>query len=165
MMFTKKFVSSYFHSLRCFSSLEPRLLKIGDILRETRIFSNLDVLEYSKASHDLNPLHFDSVSARQAGFEDRLVHGMLVASLFPRIISSHFPGAIYVSQNLHFRLPVYIGDEIAGEVEAINIRENKKRYLAKFSTKCFKNGELLVIDGEAMAILPTLAVEQVQSIG
>ncbi|XP_022752456.1 uncharacterized protein LOC111301217 [Durio zibethinus] len=165
-MFTRMFVKSTFlangSSLRYVSSSSTSsVLKIGDVLRHKRIFSNEDVGEYSKVSHDANPLHFDSESARAAGFEDRLVHGMLVASLFPRIISSHFPGAIYVSQSLHFRSPVYIGDEIAAEVQAINIKENKKRHIAKFSTKCFKNGDLLVLDGVAMAILPTLAVEQV----
>lgn len=158
MILTKKIVSSYVHSLRLFSSSEPRILKTGDILRQSRIFSNVDIVEYSKVSHDSNPLHFDSEAAQKAGFEDQLVHGMLVAALFPRIISSHFPGAVYVSQSLHFRLPVYIGDEITGEVQAINIRENKKRYFAKFSTKCFKNGDHIVLDGEAMAILPTLAL-------
>lgn len=29
---------------------------------------------------------------------------------------------------------------------------------AKLKTKCFKNGELVVLDGEAMAILPSLLV-------
>ncbi|XVE79087.1 hypothetical protein DITRI_Ditri14bG0029300 [Diplodiscus trichospermus] len=143
------------------SSPASSVLKIGDVLRHKRTFSIQDVGEYSKVSHDVNPLHFDSESARAAGFEDRVVHGMLVASLFPRIISSHFPGAIYVSQSLHFRAPVYIGDEIVGEVQAINVKENKKKYIAKFSTKCFRNGDFLVLDGEAMAILPTLAVEEV----
>ncbi|XP_057956599.1 3-hydroxyacyl-[acyl-carrier-protein] dehydratase, mitochondrial-like isoform X2 [Malania oleifera] len=78
--------------------------------------------------------------------------------------AKHQPGAVYVSQSLHFRQPVYIGDEVVGVVQAINIRENKKRYFTKFSTKCFKNGELIV-DGEAMAILSSLAVEQVHSLG
>ncbi|KAL5733424.1 hypothetical protein ACOSQ2_033116 [Xanthoceras sorbifolium] len=65
---------------------------------------------------------------------------------------------------LHFRSPVYVGEEIVGKVQAINIRENKKRYMVKFSTKCVKNNcELIVLDGEAMAILPTLAMEQVPS--
>ncbi|KAL5581191.1 hypothetical protein UlMin_013633 [Ulmus minor] len=141
----------------------PCLLKVGDTLRKTRTFTNEDVIEYSKVTYDTNPLHFDSESARIAGFEDRLVHGMLVAALFPRIISSHFPGAIYVSQSLHFKLPVYIGEEIFGEVEATHVRESKNRYIAKLKTRCFKNGELLVIDGEAMAILPSLVVEQVDS--
>lgn len=66
------------------------MLKIGDILKQTRTFTNEDVLEYSKVSRDSNPVHFDSESAREAGFEDRLVHGMLVASMFPWIISSYF---------------------------------------------------------------------------
>nr|XP_007141561.1 hypothetical protein PHAVU_008G206400g [Phaseolus vulgaris]ESW13555.1 hypothetical protein PHAVU_008G206400g [Phaseolus vulgaris] len=71
------------------------------------------------------------------------------------------PGAVYVSQNLNFKFPVYIGDEIIGEVQATNLRENRNRYLAKFKTRCFKNGEL-VIDGEAVALLPTLTAEQKQ---
>ncbi|KAK7276598.1 hypothetical protein RIF29_17741 [Crotalaria pallida] len=146
-------------SLRCFSSATPHVLKPGDILRETRVFTEEDVLHYSKVSHDYNPLHTDAAAARGVGFEGPLVHGMLVASLFPHIISSHFPGAVYVSQSLNFKLPVYVGDQISGEVQATNLRENKNRYLAKFKTRCFKNGELLVIEGDAMAMLPTLTVE------
>nr|DAD48442.1 TPA_asm: hypothetical protein HUJ06_018379 [Nelumbo nucifera] len=72
------------------SSAASRILKIGDVLKHSRKFSDLDVLEYSKLSHDSNPLHFDSKCAKTAGFEDRLVHGMLVAGLFPQIIASHF---------------------------------------------------------------------------
>ncbi|KAM0996501.1 hypothetical protein ACFX15_006190 [Malus domestica] len=150
-------------SLRGFSSAAAGFLRSGDTLKQNRVFTNEDVLEYSKVSHDSNPLHLDSEAARNAGFEDRLVHGMLVAALFPKIISSHFPGAIYVSQSLHFRLPVYIGEEIVGEVQATNIREQKNRYLVKFKTACFKNGAT-VIDGEAMAILPTLAAEQASTL-
>ncbi|KAL5831217.1 hypothetical protein ACOSQ4_016571 [Xanthoceras sorbifolium] len=164
-MLVKNLVPSKPNLLRWFSTLEPwRVLRTGDVLRQRRVYSSEDVVEYSKVSHDSNPLHFDAESARSAGFEDRLVHGMLVAALYPRIISSHFPGAVYVSQSLHFRSPVYVGEEIVGEVQAINIRENKKRYIVKFSTKCVKNNsELIVLDGEAMAILPTLAMEQVSS--
>ncbi|KAI3411367.1 MaoC-like domain-containing protein [Psidium guajava] len=154
-------------SLRCFSSSGPQILRTGDILRQSRIFSGEDVIDYSKVSHDSNPLHFDAEVARNSGFEDRPVHGMLVAALFPRIIASRFlvivafklfsvdspqvmlqPGAIYVSQSLQFKWPVYVGDEVVGEVQAVNIRESKKKYI----------GELLVIDGEAVAILPSLAL-------
>ncbi|KAL6341185.1 hypothetical protein AAG906_032301 [Vitis piasezkii] len=159
-MLIKRLVSSFVPSSGFSSSGGPRILKTGDILRQTRTFSELDVLEYAKVSYDSNPLHFDSKCAQNAGFEAQIVHGMLVAALFPRIISSHFPGAIYVSQSLNFKLPVYIGDEIVSEVQATNIKESKKRYVTKFATKCFKNGGVLVIDGEAMAVLPTLAVEE-----
>ncbi|EXB98571.1 (R)-specific enoyl-CoA hydratase [Morus notabilis] len=153
--------SSHIPSLRCFSSSAPCLLKVGDTLKQTRTFADEDLMEYAKVTYDSNPIHFDSEAARNAGFEDRLVHGTLVASMIPHIISSHFPGAVYLSQSVHFKLPVYIGEEIAAEMEAINIRANKKRYIAKLKIRCFKNGELLVLDGEAMAILPSLVVEQV----
>ena len=92
-MLTKRIVSSFYSSLR-FSSLSASLIKTGDILKQARIFSSSDVLEYSKLSHDSNPLHFDIECAQNAGFEDRLVPGMLVASLFPRIIASHFVSTI-----------------------------------------------------------------------
>lgn len=148
-------------SPRCFSST-THVLKPGDVLKKTRVFTEEDVLQYSKVSHDSNPLHTDSAAARSVGFDGPLVHGMLVASLFPHIISSHFPAAVYVSQTLNFKLPVYIGDQIVGEVQATNLRENKNRYFAKFKTKCFKNGDILVIEGEALALLPTLDYRAVE---
>ncbi|RDY12179.1 (R)-specific enoyl-CoA hydratase, partial [Mucuna pruriens] len=122
-MLTKSLHCSKVQSLRlrCFASATPKVLKPGDVLRKARLFTEEDVLQYSKVSCDFNPLHTDSAAAKEVGFEGPLVHGMLVASLFPRIISSHF-----------------------------------------FKTRCFKNGKLLVLDGEAMALLPTLAVEQEQ---
>ncbi|RID41433.1 hypothetical protein BRARA_J01395 [Brassica rapa] len=149
---------------RCFSSVTSKTLKVGDVLREARVFSSEDVKSYAEVSHDWNPLHFDQELARKAGFENRLVHGMLVSSMFPRIISSHFPGAVYVSQTLHFRSPVYVGDEILGLVQATALRETKNKYIVKFSTKCIKNhSELVVLDGEATAVLPSLELLQPSS--
>ncbi|GAB2276796.1 hypothetical protein Dimus_011511 [Dionaea muscipula] len=141
-----------------------RVLKAGDILRETRVFRDVDVIEYSKVSHDLNPIHLDEESARNAGFQGRIVHGMLVSSLFPRIIATHFPGAVYASQTLRFKRPVYVGDEIIGLVQVSNIRESNKGYLVKFLTKCIHGRDHhVVLEGEAMAILPSLLIEQMQS--
>ncbi|KAF3631377.1 AP2 domain-containing transcription factor [Capsicum annuum] len=81
-MLTKRLFSS--------SSASPNLFKIGSILKQTRTFTDADVLGYSELTHDANPLHFDAECAKDAGFNDRLVPGMLVASLFPRIIAAHF---------------------------------------------------------------------------
>ena len=83
-------LSSNFLSSYKFCSVTESTLKIGDILQQRRIFTNEDVVEYSKVSQDSNPLHFDDEFAKTPGFQGRIVHGMLVASLFPQIISSHF---------------------------------------------------------------------------
>nr|GMD12541.1 (R)-specific enoyl-CoA hydratase [Ipomoea batatas] len=141
------------------SSAATNLLKCGDVLKQARVFTEADVVECSKLSHDTNPLHFDSECAKLAGFSDRLVPGILVASLFPRTIASNFPGAIYVSQTLHFKSPVYIGEEIIGEICATNIKDLKAKHVVKFSTKCFKRDGVLVIDGEATAVLRSLNKE------
>ncbi|CAN4098930.1 unnamed protein product [Withania somnifera] len=141
------------------SSASPNLFRIGSILKQARTFTDADVLGYSKLTHDANPLHFDAECAKSAGFNGCLVPGMLVASLFPRIIAAQFPGAIYVSQTLHFKLPVYVGDEIIAEVQAVSIRQIKNKYITKLSTKCIKRDGPLVINGEATATLPSLVME------
>lgn len=89
-MLVKRLVSSFIPTSGFSSSAGSQVLKTGDILRQIRTFSESDVLEYAKVSHDSNPVHFDFKCAQNAGFEAQLVHGMLVAALFPRIISSHF---------------------------------------------------------------------------
>jgi len=77
--------------LRGFASVTPQeVLKPGDVFRKARAFTEEDVLQYAKVSFDSNPLHTESAAAKDVGFEGPLVHGMLVASLFPHIISSRF---------------------------------------------------------------------------
>lgn len=140
-----------------FSTSLNTQLKEGGTLRDERAFSHEEVLTYSQLSHDSNPIHFDTASAQRAGFKDTVVHGMLYAGLFPSIIASHFPGTIYVSQTLQFKAPVCIGDKLLTEVQALEVREYRQKYRVKFATKCFKKeGMLLVLDGEAVALLPSL---------
>ncbi|KAK8955129.1 Enoyl-CoA hydratase 2, peroxisomal [Platanthera guangdongensis] len=83
-----------------FSSSPPEArnpLKVGSTLREVRRFSASDVAAYSAVSGDQNPLHSDPEFARRiAGFErGSIVHGMLVATLFPTVIASHFVGILF----------------------------------------------------------------------
>lgn len=61
---------------------------------------------------DDNPLHVDSESARAAGFRERLVHGLLVASYYSTLVGIHIPGryALLHGLDVEFSLPVYPGD-------------------------------------------------------
>ena len=43
-----------------------------------------------------------------AGFGGAVLPGMLCASLFPAIIGSQFPGALYLTQTLNFRQPALV---------------------------------------------------------
>lgn len=53
---------------------------------------------YAIASGDLNPLHLDTDAARNAGFEDVIVQGMLGMALMGRLLTDHFS----MAQLLHF---------------------------------------------------------------
>ncbi|KAM0920078.1 hypothetical protein ACQ4PT_007734 [Festuca glaucescens] len=141
-------------------------LKVGDALRSARRrFTADDVAAYAAVSGDRNPVHLDDAFARSGSAgaalpRGCLVHGMLAASLFPALIASRFPGALYASQTLRFMAPVYVGDEAVAEVRAIHIS-------VKFVTNCFtftnaddREELTLSINGEVMAFLPTLELSQ-----
>jgi len=57
---------------------------------ETGPISREMLAAYAEASGDLNPLHLDPAFARQAGFADVIVHGMLGMALLGRLLSSQF---------------------------------------------------------------------------
>uniref|UniRef100_A0A0E0KZA8 MaoC-like domain-containing protein n=2 Tax=Oryza punctata TaxID=4537 RepID=A0A0E0KZA8_ORYPU len=140
------------------------VLKVGDTLRERRHFTDGEVEAYARVSGDRNPVHLDDIFARQVGGFDRgcVVHGMLVASLFPALIAAHFPGAVYARQSLKFAAPVYVGDEVLVQVQALHIRASTTKHIVKFGTKCFTSDSdnLLAVDGEALAVLPSLYLRQ-----
>lgn len=53
---------------------------------------------------------------------DRVVHGMLGASLFSAIIGTCYHGAVYLSQSLDFRQPILVDDQVNAAVELCRIR-------------------------------------------
>uniref|UniRef100_A0A0D9ZV18 Carbohydrate kinase PfkB domain-containing protein n=1 Tax=Oryza glumipatula TaxID=40148 RepID=A0A0D9ZV18_9ORYZ len=71
------------------------------------------------------------------------------------------PGAVYARQSLKFAAPVYVGDKVLVQVQAQHIRASTK-HIVKFGTKCFTSDsdDLLAVDGEAMAVLPSLYLRQ-----
>ncbi|KAM0999703.1 hypothetical protein EV2_006655 [Malus domestica] len=89
-MLSRNLLSVNLPYLRGFLSAPASFLGTGDTLKQARVFTNEDVIECSKVRRDYNHLHLNSESARNAGFEDRLVHRILVTSPVPNITSSHF---------------------------------------------------------------------------
>lgn len=65
----------------------------GSVVAEHRFdaLSREDLALYAKASGDSNPLHLDPTFAKQAGFDDVIVHGMLGMALLGRLLTDHFP--------------------------------------------------------------------------
>jgi 3-hydroxybutyryl-CoA dehydratase len=131
-------------------SFESYPVGAGDELHFT--LSDTDIERFAAATGDHNPVHLDDEAARAAGFSGRLAHGMLTASVFSRILGTHFPGpgTIYLGQTLRFRAPVYPGD---GLLASVRIRERRRNRATLTTTVHHIDGRLL-LEGEAEVILP-----------
>ena len=125
----------------------------GGVLRTHRTFTDDDCVRFGALTGDANPIHYDGDGDGDAGSRVRgkVVHGMLSASLFGGLLSSAHPGVIYVTQELKFRAPVRVGEEIIAEIRLVK----KSGARAKYETvvKRARCGEVCV-DGVALAILP-----------
>ena len=130
------------------------MINLGDTVSVSRIFTERDVIHFSALSDDKNPIHLDAGYAEQSIFAGRIVHGILVASLFSGLIGMRLPGkgSIYLAQNLTFKKPIYLDEEITASVEILSLRRDKQ--IAELRTVC-RNGEgLIAVDGDAVVKYP-----------
>jgi 3-hydroxybutyryl-CoA dehydratase len=75
-------------------------------------------------SGDINPLHIDKEYAKNKGFDDRVVYGLLTSSFYSTLIGVYLPGKYCILQgiDIQFSKPVFIDDKlsISGKVNYIN---------------------------------------------
>lgn len=133
-----------------------KTLNVGDTATISRAFSQDDVRLYADLSTDHNPVHLDADFAATTQFGQRIVHGMLVGSLFSALLGEHLPGhgSIYMSQNLQFKAPVYLDTEVIAKVEITAIREGKP--VVTLKTTCEDTSGKLLVTGEAVMYVPWL---------
>ena len=125
-------------------------LKIGDRASIIKRFVDEDILIFSELSNDKNPIHLDSNFASKTNFGRKIVHGMLIASLFSGLLGEKLPGkgTIYLGQTITFIKPVFINETVTASVEIKYIRKDKPIYTLK--TICETNLNGIVVDGEAI---------------
>lgn len=140
------------------SAFPPAGLSISDIhvgmsaSRSHRV-SDDDIRTFARLSGDRNPVHLDEEFASGSRFKRRIAHGLFSAGLFSAIFGTELPGVgcVYVSQNLNFKRPVYMDDEVTASVVVTEVDMAKHR--VSFDTVCKVNNKV-VIDGTAVLYLP-----------
>lgn len=112
-------------------------------------FSEEDVDDFVKLSGDANPLHVDENFAKSRGFRGRLVHGALIASKFSYLVGMVMPGigSLYISQELNFHNPVYIGEQCAVKGRVVHKSESTR--IIEIKAEIIKSNGELAIDGIA----------------
>lgn len=146
------------------TSLVSRTLRApiqpGQYAETERSFSKEDVAIYARMVLDPNPLHNDSPNQQQRhplyrrGLQNHdgpIVQGMLVASLFSSIVGTIIPEAVYLTQNVSFRKPVYTDQIVVARIEVESMQGGN---MACQTTVRDKLDYSLLVDGEATVWIP-----------
>ncbi|KAE8878038.1 hypothetical protein PF005_g8252 [Phytophthora fragariae] len=134
---------------------------VGVEAQVTHVFSIEDTRAFALLSGDNNPLHVDAEFARQHAAESKpVVQGLLSASLFATIFGRTVPGAVYVKQDLRWRAPLLVDEQVTAHIRVVRVR---KRFV-ECETVCSKAADgVVVVDGHATLLLPSPANQEAAS--
>ncbi len=124
-------------------------LRVGDVFRVRRTFSEDDVDAFAAISRDYNPVHFDARFARVKKFKGRICQGLLVAGMITEIGGQI--GWLASEMRFRFRRPVYFGDIVECSVTIVDIDAgNRARAEARFRNQ----DGALVIEAVISGVIP-----------
>ena len=129
---------------------DPTELSVGDRITFSKTLTDEDVSAFADISGDTNRLHLEADFAEESRFGDRIVHGTLVSGLISAALA-RLPGlTIYLSQDMTFLAPAYIGDRLTATIEVVDDLEDNKYIL---STNVHNAEDKQLIKGEAVVLI------------
>ncbi len=125
-------------------------LKIGQTAELSKTITDEMIRSFAELSEDRNPAHLDDAYAKESFFKQRIAHGMIGAGMISAVMAMKLPGpgAIYLSQTLKFKAPVYINETITAKAEVVELNESKK--IVTLNTTIVKQDGTVVVEGQAL---------------
>lgn len=135
------------------SSGPGRLPAVGERASFSKTITETDVVLYAGLTGDFNPVHVDERAAARGLFRRRVAHGLLTAGLISTVLGTKLPGpgSIYLSQELRFTRPVFIGDTVIATAEVVEVVAEKRR--VRLRTVCTNDRGETVLEGEALVMV------------
>ncbi len=88
------------------------------------IISEEMMQKFYDITSDENPLHVNETFARERGFDNKVVYGMLTASMISTLGGCYLPGKYCLIQGVEIKFvkPVFVGDvlEVSGEAAKVD---------------------------------------------
>jgi 3-hydroxybutyryl-CoA dehydratase len=96
-----------------------------------------EVQAFAGLTGDDAPVHTDDAHARAMGYDGRIAHGFLVASMYSRILGCELPGPETVIMKLSVDMvkSVYIGDTIQYQVTVSRVSEAARTVVLDLSAE------------------------------
>ena len=127
--------------------------QVGDRAEITRVVTDEAVHAFAASTGDTNPIHLDDAYAAGTRFGRRIAHGILVSGVISAVLGTRLPGpgAVYLSQSLQFRAPVFVGDTVTARVEVVAVRTDKP--VITLRTTCTRLDGVVAVEGEAVLLV------------
>ncbi len=108
-----------------------------DVFKHQFRFTQADVIAFARVSGDDNPLHLDADFAASTSFKRPIIHGMLGASVFTKVLGTQWPGAgsVYLKQTLEFLRPMFVDTDYEAVFRVVSV--NADKHIAEISTEIF----------------------------
>ncbi len=137
-------------------TLKASGLKVGDTHSE-RVIENLSrtqLVMYSGASGDYNPLHTDDVYTKEvAGYKSVFSHGMLTMGLTGKMLTNYVGDGRLTKFGVRFTNQVWPGDSLDAKATVAAIREEGGQKLVDLTISTTNQDGKEVVNGTATARL------------
>ena len=130
-------------------------IQLGDSCQRKHTVEEKDLILFAAVSGDHNPVHLDAEYAATTPFKGQIAHGMFTGALISAALAMDLPGpgTVYLGQNLSFRKPVMIGDELTVELK-VTAKHESKPIVTLECTVSNQTGKAVAV-GEATVMAPT----------
>ncbi len=130
-------------------------LSIGDFCIREHTVTEKDLILFAAVSGDLNPVHLDAEFAANTPFKGQIAHGMFTGALISAALAMQLPGpgSIYLGQNLAFKKPVKIDDQLTVKLTIAD--KHPKKPVVTLDCTVTNQREEVVASGEATVLAPT----------
>jgi 3-hydroxybutyryl-CoA dehydratase len=137
-----------------FGSQPQYSIEVGGRAQFSKTITESDVATFAGLVGDFNPETIDAEYARRSRLGRRTAHGILAGGLISAVINSRLPGpgCTWLSQQLEYLAPIFIGDTITAEVEVISWEPERR--LVRLKTDCHNQEDHQVVAGQATLIVP-----------
>jgi len=133
------------------AAAEHHPLEVAQAVTARKSASRADLVRYAAATRDFNPLHWDHETARAAGLDGVVVHGLLMLAWLAQHASAFAPGPAPIAA-IKVRFRSALGPAEAAHVEAIAGDVAPDGQNAQVSLKVIAN-EADVVTGSAVVSL------------